>query len=345
MNSYDQNLYNRTFSHIYVEEGLHSHPKVKEITSKFPNAQIISISHYKDVFCRSKQSFYKQKQSPKLILAHNRNNLIYEGAPVCQSFGNEHFYYTSCVMNCLYDCEYCYLQGMYSSANLVLFLNLEDIFAQVEELLKQHPVYLCISYDTDLLALEGIIGYVRKWIDFTKSHPNLTIEVRTKSANFTAIQDISPSDNIILAWTLSPDEIITRYEHSTPSLSARMNSILEAMKCGYRVRLCFDPLIYVPNFELIYDAFIKKVFTTIPYEQLHDVSVGVFRVSVDYLKRMRKQRPLSAVIQYPYEQTSGVSHYGHERSNRMISYLCGLIRNYVPEDRIFCWKDEGGSLT
>ena len=344
MISYNQNLFNKTFSHIYIEEDLNTHPKVKEITSKFPKAQIISISHYKDVFCRSKQNFYMQKQSPKLILANNRNNLIYEGAPVCQNFGNEHFYYTSCVMNCLYDCEYCYLQGMYSSANIVLFLNLEDIFIQVEELLKKHPVYLCVSYDTDLLALEGILGYVHKWIEFTKLHPSLTIEIRTKSANFAAIQDIAPSDNIILAWTLSPDEIITNYEHLTPSLNRRIQSILEAMKCGYQVRLCFDPLIYVHNFEEVYHSFIHKVFSTIPYEKLYDISVGVFRVSIDYLKRMRKQRPLSAVIQYPYEQSSGVSHYGHERSNQMISYLCNLICNSVPKDRIFCWNDKEGRL-
>lgn len=345
MNSYYQNLYNKKFSHIYIEESLLNHPKTNEIIAKFPDARIIHINHYKDVFCRSRQNFYMQKQSPKLILANNRNNLIYEGAPVCQNFGNQHFYYTSCAMNCLYDCEYCYLQGMYPSANIVLFINIEDVFAQVEELLMKHPVYLCISYDTDLLALEGILGYVRRWIEFAQLHPDLTIEIRTKSANFAAIKDLTPSKNVVLAWTLSPNEVVSNYEHKTPSLNTRLKSILEAIGCGYLVRLCFDPLIYVQNFEEVYDNFIKTVFTTIPCEQLYDVSVGVFRVSVDYLKRMRKQRPHSAVIQYPYEQTAGVSHYGHEQSNRMISYLCDLLAQYIPKDKIFCWRDEEeGSL-
>ena len=36
-------------------------------------------------------------------------------------------------MNCVFDCEYCYLKGMYPSANLVVFVNLEDIFAEVEK--------------------------------------------------------------------------------------------------------------------------------------------------------------------------------------------------------------------
>lgn len=345
MNSYNPNLFNKTFSHIYIEDSLRNHPKVIDIISKFPNSQTIMISHYKDVFCRSKQNFYMQKQTPKLILANNRNNLIYEGAPVCQNFGHDYFYYTSCVMNCLYDCEYCYLQGMYSSANIVLFLNIEDTFDQIIELLQKHPVYLCISYDTDLLALEGILGYVRKWMDFTKSHPNLTIEIRTKSSNFGAIKDIGPTNNVILAWTLSPNEIVDNYEHNTPSLDARLKSVLEAMECGYPVRLCFDPLIYVQGFEEVYNTFIQHVFSTIPYEELYDVSVGVFRVSTDYLKRMRKQRPHSSVIQFPYEHTSGISHYGHERSEYMISYVSNLIQNYIPKDHIFCWSDnKGGSI-
>ena len=28
--------------------------------------------------------------------------------------------------NCIYDCRYCFLQGMYSSANFVLFVNFEE---------------------------------------------------------------------------------------------------------------------------------------------------------------------------------------------------------------------------
>lgn len=318
------------------------HPLAQEIIEKFPHAKTVTITHYKDVFCRSKQNYYLQKQSPNLILAKKRNNLIYEGAPVCQSFGNKHFYYTSCVMNCIYDCEYCYLQGMYPSANLVIFLNIEDVFLEVLELLKKHPVYLCVSYDTDLLALEGILSFVRRWINFAKSQPDLTIEIRTKSANFTAIKDLQPTDNVILAWTLSPKLVQANYEHHTPSLNTRLQSILDAITSGYHVRLCFDPLIYVKEFQAVYERFISYVFQRIPYNQLFDVSIGVFRVSNDYLKRMRKQRIDSAIIQYPYEQTNGVSHYGHVKSNEMIRYVRQLISNYMPADKIFCWTDSGG---
>ena len=52
------------------------------------------------------------------------------------------FDYTSCMMNCVFDCEYCYLKGMYPSGNVVLFVNLDDIFDEVYKLLQKHP---CIS--------------------------------------------------------------------------------------------------------------------------------------------------------------------------------------------------------
>lgn len=80
----------------------------------------------------------------------------------------EHFYYTSCMMNCVFDCEYCYLKGMYPSGNVVLFVNLDDIFDEVYKLLQKHPVYLCVSYDTDLLAVENIFGYTKRWVDFAE---------------------------------------------------------------------------------------------------------------------------------------------------------------------------------
>lgn len=339
MSSLSQGQYNSPFSHIYIEETLLKHKKTIEILSRFPNAKQVIIHHYKDVFCRSKQNFLLQKNSPMLILAKKEQQLIYEGAPVCQSFGNKHFYYTSCVMNCIYDCEYCYLQGMYSSANLVLFLNLEDVFLEVETLLAKHPVYLCISYDTDLLALEGLFGMIHSWVEFTRKHADLTIEIRTKSANFSAIKDLSPCDNVILAWTLSPEDVIQAYEHNTPSLNARLQSAREAISAGYQVRLCFDPLIWIPEFQKKYGAFLQHVFDSLPYQKLFDVSIGVFRVSNDYLKRMRRQRPSSAIVWYPYEQSDGVYHYGHTRSNDMISFVYNQISNYIPEHKIFCWTD------
>ncbi len=339
MNNLSKPLFNPFFSHIYIEKEALEHPNTRKILNQFPKAVHIEINHYKDVFCRSHQNYLLQKQSPCLILAKKRNTFVYEGAPVCQDFGNRHFYYTSTVMNCFYDCEYCYLQGMYPSGNIVIFVNLEDFFRPVEELLKKFPVYLCISYDTDLLAFENMLGYVREWLNFAGLHPDLTIELRTKSANFHALDEQKALDNFILAWTLTPDAIQKSCEHHTPSVKIRLSCIKKAMEKGFPVRLCFDPLLYRKDWPSLYDAMIETVFLQLPADKIRDASLGVFRVSHDYLKKMRKQRPDSAIIQYPYENDNGVCHYGRELSREMISHVYNRLKEYIPEEKIYVWKE------
>ena len=91
----------KPFSHIYVEDDALNYPLSKEILGRLKGSHIIKIKHYKDIFNRAGQDFLLQKQSRSLILSVNRNEKIYPGARVCQSFGNDNFYYTSNIMNCL----------------------------------------------------------------------------------------------------------------------------------------------------------------------------------------------------------------------------------------------------
>lgn len=337
--------YNRTFSHIYVEKGIWNHPRTQTVLGHFKEAKVVLIDHYKDMFCRSRQDYKKQHFSQNLILAAKHGNLIYEGAPVCQNFGNAYFYYTSCMMNCVYDCEYCYLKGMYPSGNMVVFVNLEDVFEETKGLLLSHPVYLCVSYDTDLLAMEGLMGYVKEWTAFVKEQNargwnKLNIEIRTKSANREFIKQTEVQREIIYAFTLSPERIIEAYEHGTPSLSQRLTCAAEAVAAGFSVRLCFDPMIYCTGWEEEYEKMLHQVFDTIDMKKILDVSVGTFRVSQDYLKKMRKCEPDSAVVQFPYENEGGVYHYPAVLMGRMENFLVERLKEKLPEEKIFRWEKQ-----
>ena len=370
---------NKPFSHIYVEEKVFLdegyRKKAEEIISHFPEAVVVPIGHYKDVFNRHRQNYVKQHEAQAMILAVKQGTLVYPGAKVCQSMGNKHFYYTSCMMNCLFDCEYCYLKGMYPSGNMVIFLNLQDIFSEVEALLKEHPVYLCVSYDSDLMAIERLTGYVKEWIDFTNRHPGLTIEVRTKAGNIdfgvliqtddVRTDNSSKTDEIadteglmgdfgdcgpesremaavssrnILAFTISPDYMVKHYEHRTGSLESRIRSVKKALELGFTVRLCFDPMIFCPDWRDEYGKMMDEVFAEVPVEKIFDFSVGSFRLSEEYLKNMRRNMPDSAVVQYPYENDHGVYHYSQKLTDEMESWMVNRLMEKVPEEKIFRWS-------
>lgn len=329
----------RPFRHIYVEREILSDERTGEILRHFPDAQIVVIDHYKDVFNRRRQDPILQHASQNLILAANRGKLIYPGASVCQNFGNEHFYYTSCIMNCVYDCEYCFLKGMYPSGNLVIFINLEDYFRQVEELLREFPVYLCISYDSDLASVENIAGYIRRWAQFTAAHENLTVEVRTKCGRADLSRSIPVCDRFIWAYTVSPKEVIADCEHGTGSFAQRIAAAKGFLEAGAPVRLCFDPMIYRPGWRESNREMMEELDRMLDLSRIRDFSVGSFRISESFLKVMRRAMPASAVIQFPFEMTDGYYHYPDDITRGMEEFLVGEIKKRVPDAAIFRWEE------
>lgn len=329
-------LLNSKFSHIYVEKAAFKNKNTLNILSKFPRARIIEIDNYKEIFSSNSQNFNLQKLSHKLILAVKNENNIYKGAKVCESFGNENFYYTSSIINCIFDCEYCYLQGVYPSANIVVFVNIEDVFQEVESLLKKlDTLYLCISYDTDLLALDDICDFVNKWYTLVENNPNLKIELRTKSVNIRKLLEKKANENFIVAFTLSPERITKDYEKNTSSLERRLEAIKKLQENNWKVRLCIDPIIYEKDFEKIYSEMIAKVFQNLDKNKIIDISIGFFRISKEYLKKMRKQNPDSKVLYYPYECVEGVYSYSKEKRERALKFVKELLLCHIEENKIF----------
>ena len=179
------NFCHSNLSHLYIERAAEKYPMTELLLSRFPTAERVLINNYKDVFARPGQHFQTQKRSIKLILAVKKDNLIYRGSNNAQDFGYPNFHYNALILNCVYNCDYCYLQGMYPSANMVVFVNSDDFFSATSEAIDQRldpvtPLYLAISYDTDLLATESLIPYCHEWIEYSKSKDNLLIEIRTK---------------------------------------------------------------------------------------------------------------------------------------------------------------------
>ena len=328
-----------SFSHLYVERDILHHPRTERFLSFFPKAEVIVIENYKDVFDRARQNYNMQFLSQKLILAKKRGTLIYEGSKACEDFGNEWFYYCTNALNCIFNCEYCWLKGMYNSANLVVFVNLEDFFAETEKLLQTHPVYLCLSYETDLVPLENITGMIREWGEYTLSHPDLSIEIRTKSG--LKIWDRVPvSDRIIPSFTLSPDPVIHRYEHKTPSLDDRLASAKQAVDRGFKVRLSFDPMFSVAGWQQAYTEMIDRTMHVLLAENIRDINIGTFRLSKEYMRQMRKRFPDSAVVQYPYVLKEGFYQYPDGKKNMMEEYVENILVKYIDKSRIYRLEEQ-----
>lgn len=142
-------------------------------------------------------------------------------------------------------------------------------------------------------------------------------------------------DNVILAWTISPNEIVRNYEAGTPDLDSRLKSAKNALDNGWRVRICFDPILYVENWDKYYKKCIEETFRVIPANKIQDVSIGVFRVSKNYFKNMVRLNPRSLLLAYPFEIQDGVCTYSEMHHRKMTNFVYSIVSNYVDRNKIF----------
>ena len=247
----------------------------------------------------------------------------------------------SLCMNCPYDCDYCYLKGMYPSGHLCLFVNLEDLEAEIRARLLTAPLYLSVSYDTDLCALEPIHGYVRAMHRLCSLLPDLVCEVRTKCACTALLRELPPLPNFILAMTLSPHEVIRISEHRTPSLKARLEAVRTGLDRGHSIRLCLDPLLFTPDWQRQQQLLVKTMLRILGPERLRkvrDFSVGSFRISQAYLPALRKCCRTSPLVQYPFRNVRGYYQYPPSLALAMEASMTALLRPFADEEKIFRWE-------
>ncbi len=336
------------FNHIYIEKDIKDHPRTADILEKCRANGIFYIDRYMDIFGRKKQDIHFQMKHRSLILAKATGELLYRGSPMCQDYGRREFYYTSLMKNCLYDCEYCFLKGMYDCGYLVVFVNIEDVFDSVEKKLaeidKGQTMYLSVSFDTDLFSFEKMTGYCHLWAQFAAAHPDCEIEVRTKGAP-DIDKIIEPSEreselldtsNFITAFTVSPQEIIDRFEHYTATVESRLDAAKKAIDRGSTVRLCIDPMIYVNNWKEYYGNLVDQMASVLDLKKVRDFGIGTFRISKEYLKKLRAAEPESEAVQYPFVTEEGYVGYPQELKAQMLDFLKKKLQDAgVPGEKIY----------
>ncbi len=236
---------------IYIEENIRQHTRTLNICNRFPQARQIICERYGEVFNPKAQNFRLQKQNPALILAAKYKSFTLP-APAAYNIGAKKNYYFSHMLNCLYDCRYCFLQGMYQSANYVLFVNFEDYQQDIQKICNASPdedIHFFSGYDCDSLALEPITSFAEHFLPFFSEIPNAWLELRTKSTQIRTLLNRTADPRCIVAFSLSPDEIARKVEDKAPSLIRRLDAMCKLQEQGWQLGLRFDPLIYQTGYK------------------------------------------------------------------------------------------------
>ncbi len=130
---------------IYIENQARNLTQTKVILEKFKNSKIIYIDNYKNLFDKvlptwaNKNSFIVAKlNSPAITNAPN------------WYWHNDHTsYFFKTSLNCIFNCDYCFLKWAFKNDIPVYFINYDDIRKQIEEKVKE------INLEKSLSLQEG----------------------------------------------------------------------------------------------------------------------------------------------------------------------------------------------
>lgn len=320
---------------IYIEHGCEEDVKVQRFLAQYPQAEVISCEHYKAVFNpKSSQNFRLQKQKPAFILANKQGNHVLP-TPETFGIGSHDNYYFSHLLNCPYDCRYCFLQGMYPSAHYVWFVNYQD-FMQDIKLVAQNKTnpYFFSGYDGDSLALNKQTQFLEHFVPFFQSLPNAKMELRTKSALVDPLMQFKASEHIVCAFSLSPEIIIKHTEHRTASLVKRLEAIKKCAEHGWPIGLRFDPIIYFYGYEEAYKQLIDQVFAVLPRQSIHSISIGPLRFPKDYFNTIKKLYPDEPLLAQYFCKQGNILTYPSEIEKSITEAVINPLLDYGVSEKL-----------
>ena len=314
---------------IFVERSLLNHPRAKFILQKFRLHNPIYIDHYGEIFNKKNQNFRIQKAFPNLILANKADGHVLN-TPKEFGIGNIHNFYFSHMFNCLYDCDYCFLQGLYSSADFVLFVNYETFEKKILEKIKQidgQKATFFSGYDCDSLGFESVSGFVKYFLPIFEQNPNALLELRTKSLHKDVFSRTKPIENCVIAYSLLPDEIARNLDRKAPSIPKRLKVMGHLAKKGWKIGLRFDPLIHGKDWKLMYSNLIKDIFENLPVNSVHSVTFGPLRFPKAMFKKLVKLNYSSKLLFAPLTLRGTKITYKEELEAEMVSFCEDLGRS------------------
>lgn len=335
------------FEKIYIENSVIDNPRAQSIIKKFPKAQVQNINKIEDVFARVKRPYLQKKEDLNLFLGVKKGNLVKE-APDAYGLAGEPHYYFIHAYNCIYECNYCYLQGYFDSPDLVLFLNHEEICKEIEEIANKNfeegkTSWFHAGEFSDSLALSHLTGELPIYHELFSRLPHSKLELRTKSANIKEIAKLPPKDNIIITFSLSPADKIKNNDFKTPSLRARLSAIKSLADLGHPIGIHFDPVVYDDDFSDKYNELIKEMLEVLPHSSFEYISVGVVRFTKDVYNQVQKNYPKSELLSSELVKSfDGKIRYNRPMRLWILSTIKDLLlKADVDEDKIYlCMEDE-----
>ena len=239
---------------IYYEERVDKYELGKELFAKYENVPKFKIENHNNIEeMRKKENKEFPKMKRNLIIGIRKTHKFVPNNKI----SNYLVPYTS--SGCIAMCLYCYLVCNYNKcAYLRLFVNREEMLDRIIKTANESEKELVfeIGSNSDLILENSITGNLRWTIEnFSKAEKGY-ITFPTKFDMVDDILDVEGKGKVIIRMSVNPKEIIRKVEMATSQLEKRVKAINKLKEAGYKVGILIAPVIFVENWEKLYEELI-----------------------------------------------------------------------------------------
>ncbi len=327
----------------FIPDAIYYEPKVteyelgKELFEKYKDVPKFEIENHNNIEeMRKKENKEFPKMKRNLIIGIRKTHKFVPNNKISDYLVP----YTS--SGCTAMCLYCYLVCNYNKcAYLRLFVNREEMLDKIIKTANESEKELVfeIGSNSDLILENSITGNLKWTIENFKKAQKGYLTFPTKFDMVDDILDVDGKDKVIIRMSVNPKEIIQKIEMGTSQLEKRVEAINKLKKAGYKVGILIAPVIFVENWEKLYEELIIYLSENLSEEVKKDVFFEVILMTYSYIHRKINEEAFpSAIDLYNPELMTGrgKGKYTYKQEQRKIGeeFIQGLLEKYFPENRI-----------
>ena len=224
------------------------------------------------------------------------------------------------VESCGFDCSYCSIQSFYH-ADEVRF---DSRFGEKLERLEIDPdriYHIGTGQSSDSLMWGNQAGILDALVAFAGKHPNVILELKTKSKNISYLLKNPIPPNLICTWSLNTPTLIANEEHLTASLEERLRSARRLADKGILVGFHFHPMIHYDHWREDYADVFSRITQQFGAHEVALVSLGTLTYIKPVIKTLRSRPDFkSKILQMPMVESDGKLTYPDETKREMFSF-------------------------
>ncbi len=281
---------------IFVEKSVRTSYVANKFREVFHDAVFLEIESLKAYIKKTQGSTisdYNNRCNSAFII--NEKYDFFKKCPCTKSAESCGYHVFNLGFGCIFECTYCYLQQYVNSPGLIFPANVDDYFNAFNSY-KSAGMRIGTGEFSDSLMLDNITEYSIPIINFFKKQKDVMFEFKTKSANIENLLKTQHSGNIVVSWSLNPQNTVDTNEFYTASLAERLDAALQCVEAGYKVAFHFDPIFYYKGWEKDYKQVIDCLFTKIKLKHIAWISIGTLRFNPGLKKIIETRFPQNTIL-------------------------------------------------